>query len=89
MNAPKGTQRKKPDKSGLSDCVYAAMEKYFADLDGHKAEGLYELVLGQVEKPLFRIVMQQTQGNLSHASQLLGLNRATLRSRLKKYGLDK
>jgi len=86
---PKRPQRRASDKSSLSDCVQETMEKYFADLDGHEATEIYGLVLGQVEKPLFRIVMQHTQGNISHAAQLLGLNRATLRSRLQKYGLDK
>ena len=89
MNVPKNPKRRKSDKNGLSDCVYDVMEKYFADLDGHETSDVYELVLGQVEKPLFEIVMQHAQGNISHASQLLGMNRGTLRSRLKKYGLDK
>ena len=89
MNVPKNPKRRKSDKNGLSECVHEVMEKYFADLDGHEATDIYELVLGQVEKPLFEVVIEHTQGNLSRASQLLGLNRGTLRSRLKKYGLDK
>jgi Fis family transcriptional regulator len=44
--------------------------------------------MSQVERPLFEIVMENTRGNISRAAQLLGLNRATLRSRLRKYGLD-
>ena len=75
--------------NGLSDCVREVMEQYFRDLDGHDASGIHELVLAQVEKPLFEIVMKHARGNISHASQLLGLNRATLRNRLRKYGLDK
>jgi len=89
MSAGKGARRRHADKNGLSACVQEAMEKYFADLDGHATTGIHELVLDQVEKPLFRSVMQHTQGNISQAAQLLGLNRATLRSRLRKHGLDK
>jgi Fis family transcriptional regulator len=77
------------DANGLSDCVREAMDNYFADLDGHEACDLYELVLSQVEKPLFEVVMKNTRGNVSQAAVTLGMNRGTLRSRLKKYGLDK
>ncbi len=89
MNVPEGPRRRGSDKYGLSECVAAAMQKYFADLDGHAATDIYQLVLGQVERPLFEVVMQHTQGNLTQAARLLGLNRATLRARLQKYGLDK
>jgi Fis family transcriptional regulator len=76
------------DGSRLSDSVRDAMERYFTDLDGQDPGDLYDLVMSQVERPLFEIVMENTRGNISRAAQLLGLNRATLRSRLRKYGLD-
>jgi Fis family transcriptional regulator len=63
------------------------MELYFRDMDGHDPADLYELFLSQVERPLFEVVMENTGGNLSRAAQMLGLNRATLRSRLEKYGI--
>lgn len=72
----------------LSESVRRALDSYFADLDGHDASDLYELVMAQVEKPLFESVMQHTRGNITRAAELLGMNRGTLRSRLKKYGLD-
>lgn len=73
----------------LSENVKSAMENYFTDLDGYHASNLYELVMSQVEKPLFEIVLKNTKGNMSRAAELLGMNRGTLRSRLKKYGLDR
>lgn len=72
----------------LSESVRKALDNYFTDLDGHEAVDLYELVLSQVEKPLFEVVMQNTRGNITRAADLLGMNRGTLRSRLRKYGLD-
>ncbi|MBI1732557.1 MAG: Fis family transcriptional regulator [Gammaproteobacteria bacterium] len=63
------------------------MERYFRDMDGHDPAGLYDLFLAEVERPLFEVVMENTRGNLSRAAQMLGLNRATLRSRLEKYGI--
>ena len=76
-----------PEKC-LADNVQYAMEAYFDDLDGHEASNLYSLFMEEVEKPFFNVVMQYTQGNITHAAKLLGLNRVTLRTRLKKYELD-
>ena len=74
--------------ASLRDNVREAMERYFHDMDGHDPAGLYDLFMSEVEKPLFEVVMENTGGNISRAAQLLGLNRATLRSRLDKYGID-
>lgn len=72
----------------LSENVRFAVEKYFTDLEGHDTCDLYDLILEQVEKPLFEIVLKNTRGNMSKAAHLLGINRGTLRTRLKKYGID-
>ncbi|MBM2830294.1 MAG: Fis family transcriptional regulator [Gammaproteobacteria bacterium] len=79
---------KRGDQYCLSENVRTATENYFADLDGHEPKNLYDLFLAQVEKPLIEVVMHKTRGNVTKAAQVLGLNRGTLRSRLKKYGLD-
>ena len=72
----------------LSSNVRKSVENYFADLDGHEATNLYDLFISQVEKPMFEVVMQASRGNITKAAQMLGLNRGTLRNRLRKYGLD-
>ena len=82
------SDRKEPSEKCLSSDVRQAMEVYFDDLDGHEASDLYELFMQQVEKPFFEVVMQHTKGNISQASKVLGINRVTLRNRLKKYDLD-
>jgi len=71
----------------LNGHVRTAVEHYFNDLDGHMPEDLYRIVLSEVERPLFEIVLQQCGGNLSQASRLLGINRATLRKKLCHYGV--
>jgi len=43
--------------------------------------------MGEVEKPLFRTVMDYTGGNQSQAAEILGINRGTLRKKLKSYKL--
>lgn len=71
----------------LRDLTEEALKKYFKDLNGHKPSELYDLVLGEVEPPLFETVMEYTQGNQSRAAEILGINRATLRKKLKQYYL--
>ena len=72
----------------LSFHVKQAMERYFIQLNGHSPGGLYDFVLSEVERPLLEVVMKRTRGNISKAAQYLGLNRATLRKKLERYGLN-
>ena len=88
MNAARKAGTGDRVSASLRDNVREAMERYFHDLDGHDPAGLYDLFMSEVEKPLFEVVMENTGGNISRAAQLLSLNRATLRSRLDKYGID-
>lgn len=71
----------------LRDYAEEALEKYFGDLNGHRPGDLYELVLGEVEAPLFKTVLTYTGGNQSVAAEILGINRATLRKKLRHYQL--
>ncbi len=71
----------------LRECVEEAINSYFQQLDGHPTGDLYKMVMEEVEEPLFRSVLEYTGGNQSKASELLGINRGTLRKKLKLYGL--
>jgi Fis family transcriptional regulator, factor for inversion stimulation protein len=71
----------------LHECVSEALEGYFAALDGQAPVGLYDFVMAEVERPLLKAVMQQVAGNQSRAAEMLGLNRGTLRKKLKYHGL--
>ncbi|MEQ9465344.1 MAG: DNA-binding transcriptional regulator Fis [Haliea sp.] len=73
--------------SPLHDAVTLAVRNYLAELDGQITTGFYDLVLSQVEAPLLREVMQHTRNNQTRASHMLGLNRGTLRKKLKQYNL--
>ncbi len=64
------------------------MASYFKALNGHKPNELYRLFLEQVEAPLLRSVLDYSRGNQSHAAEILGLNRATLRKKLRQYGIQ-
>jgi len=67
--------------------VAEAMQRYFADLDGQDTKDLYELVMAEVEPPLLSAAMNYTRQNQSRTAEILGLNRGTLRKKLKQYDL--
>lgn len=71
----------------LKENVEQALTTYFEKLDGQHTTELYDLFMHQVEAPLFACVMQHTQDNQSKAATILGLNRGTLRKKLKQYDL--
>ena len=71
----------------LRECVRSAVANYFDQLDGHSTSGLHRLVLGEVEVPLLEAVLSYTEGNQSKAAEVLGINRGTLRKKLKEYNL--
>lgn len=71
----------------LSECVEVALKDYFEQLDGHPAANLYEMLLAEVEAPLFKAALEHTNGNQSRTAEILGINRGTLRKKLKTYGL--
>lgn len=76
-----------PNSQTIRDNVHKALKNYFAHLDGQPVTDVYMMVLSEVEAPLLETVMDYTRGNQTKASIILGLNRGTLRKKLKTYGL--
>jgi len=75
-------------KNGLSDNIETLLDRYFNDLAGESPNNLYGLVISNVEKPLLLYVMHYAEGNQSKAAEILGLNRNTLRKKLKIHNID-
>lgn len=71
----------------LREAVDDAMQRYFAHLDGETVTDLYAMVMAEVEAPLLNAVMVHAGGNQTRAADMLGLNRGTLRKKLKQYDL--
>ena len=67
--------------------VTSAMDRYFENLGGQSTVNLYDLVMTEVETPLLLAVLEYTKNNQSKAAEILGLNRGTLRKKLKQYDL--
>jgi Fis family transcriptional regulator len=71
----------------LRESVRQALRNYFSQLQGEIPTEVYQMVLAEVEVPLFEAVMKYTQQNQSLTATLLGLSRGTVRYKLKTYGL--
>jgi Fis family transcriptional regulator len=85
MNAP--TQRERR-KQPIRRSVTSALELYLDDMNGHEVNDLYHVVLSEVEPAILNVVMDYVDGNQSHAAEVLGISRSTLRKKLKLYGLN-
>ena len=72
----------------LRSLTERALDDYFTSLNGHAPGHLYDLVLREVEEPLFRAVLDYSEGNQSRAADILGINRGTLRKKLRVYGIE-
>ena len=77
----------KEDRKTLKYQVGLALRRYFKELDGNKATNVFEMVIKEVEKPMLEEVMKFCNGNKSQASKILGINRVTLRTKLKQYNI--
>lgn len=72
----------------LRESTRAAVRSYLDKLDGQLGNGVYQMVLTEVETPLLEEIMAYTGNNHSQASIMLGLSRSTLRKKLKQRGLQ-
>ncbi|NOQ36992.1 MAG: Fis family transcriptional regulator [Methylococcaceae bacterium] len=87
MNDSENTSQS-TDPVPLSTHVTQAVELYFAQLKGHDAANLYNLVISEVEKPLLATVLKHSGYNQSKAAKVLGLSRSTLRKKMDSYKLS-
>ena len=74
-------------ESTLRSEVEKALRRYFQHVEDEPVTDLHRMVMSEVEAPLLEAVMRYTRKNQSRASIMLGLNRGTLRTKLKLYGL--
>ena len=74
-------------KKQIEECVRLSLEGYFKDLRGTEPDGVYDMMVKVVEKPLLEVVMQHADQNQSRAAEWLGLNRNTLRKKLVEHKL--
>lgn len=86
MNAEKKKNNKQ--RGPLHNSVKECLELYFKDLDGHDPSDVYQMVINEVEPIMLETVMQYAGGNQTHAAEILGINRSTLRKKLRQYEIE-
>jgi Fis family transcriptional regulator, factor for inversion stimulation protein len=74
-------------RAPLREHVATSVRRYIGDLNGSGTENLYEIALRELEIPLFVEVLNHCDGNQSRAAAMLGIHRATLRKKLREYGI--
>ncbi len=72
----------------LCQSVRGSLKRYFKDLNGEEPVNLHCMVMCEVEKPLLEMVMERAESNQTRAARMLGINRNTLRKKLKFYNLE-
>jgi len=76
------------NENDMARYVRKALIEYFKDLDGEQPScGMYDMVMDCVEKPLIEMVLEHVAGNQTHAAEMLGINRNTLRKKMLQHGI--
>jgi two-component system nitrogen regulation response regulator GlnG len=89
QSAPGSVHEAGGDEESLSDAVERHLRTYFsAHRDGLPAPGLYGRVLHELERPLISLALEATRGNQLRAAEMLGLNRNTLRKKIRELDID-
>ena len=72
-------------RSDLAGAVRRALERYFRDLDGENPTAIYDMVMHNVEKPMIETVLGKAAGNQTLAATMLGIDRNTLRKKMRQH----
>jgi Fis family transcriptional regulator len=71
----------------LPACINAKLERYFKQLNGEQASGVHKMVMQETESTVIKFVLDSVNQNQSEASRILGINRGTLKKKIKLYKL--
>ena len=88
MSAERTEIHRHAPRTPLREHVANSVRRYIGELNGSGTDSLYEIALRELEIPLFTEVLDHCDGNQSRAASMLGIHRATLRKKLREYGLS-
>jgi len=80
--------RTQNEELSLEGLVDVKLRSCFTNMDKMENGDVYTMVLGQVERPLIRFVLEKTRGNQVRAADILGINRNTLRKKIQELGIE-
>ncbi len=72
----------------LEALIAKKLRSSFAQMDVQELDNLYEMVMRQMERPLIKIILEKTRSNQVRASEILGINRNTLRKKIQTLDID-
>lgn len=72
-------------EQGLQDLVYGLVNRFLTENKNKSIDGLYDMILSEVEPPLLQAVMEKRRGNQLQAARMLGISRGTIRKKLQRY----
>ncbi len=71
--------------SFLEDCLNKTVKQYISKMDGAGNGHLHDLIINAIEKPLIKLVLKEMQGNQTKTANILGINRNTLRNKIREH----
>jgi Fis family transcriptional regulator len=76
------------EENEVAACLRRSLNRYFKDLDGEAPSEVFNMVISAVERPLLAYILDRAEGNQTRAAEMLGINRNTLRKKMREYGLS-
>ena len=80
---------KPPANGSLRASVRSSLESYIEQLEGQQPEGLFDMVMSEVEAPMLEVVREASGGNQTRAAKVLGISRKALLRRLDQYKIPR
>ena len=71
----------------LPACINAKLERYFEQLNGESANGVFKMVMQETQSVTIKFVLDAVEQNQSEAARILGMNRGTLKKKIELYKL--
>ena len=75
------------DNYSMEDVVELKISRFLDQMGHFQPENMHDLIMSKVEKPLLTQILRRVGGNQVQASRILGINRNTLRKKIKHYNI--
>lgn len=70
-------------RNGLGELISEKITRFLQEAEDYDLKDLYSIVIEEVERPLIELVLKKSGGNQLKAAEILGINRNTLRKKIR------